>query len=401
LKAQFFNKANFRKQLKEELTGNILPFWMKNVIDEINGGFYGAVSNDLIIHNEIPRSEILCARILWTYALAYRKLGEPQYLSTARWAYDYLVNVFWDLEYGGVYWDVDYKGSPVSTRKHSYAQAFAIFGLSEYYRATQEPASLIMAQELFHLVEKYAFDPVKQGYIECNDHKWTAMTDMRLSGKDLNCRKSMNTMLHVLEAYTNLAGVWDDTFLKSQLKGLLETFLLHIIHPQINHFKLFFDDQWHSLSENVSFGHDIEGSWLLVEAVKLMGDPDLMAKVHESAMKMAEAVYKEGLDKDGSLFHERGPQGLMNTGKEWWTQAEAVVGFYNAFQLTGIEKYAQAAYRCWTFIQEKLVDRSFGDWYKRLNQDGIPDMGSFKVGPWECPYHQSRACFELLDRLDE
>ncbi len=374
---------------------------MKNAIDEINGGFYGAVSNDLQIHNEISRSEILCARILWAFALAYRKLGQSQYLSTARWAYDYLVNVFWDREFGGVYWDVDYKGSPVTSRKHSYAQAFAIYGLSEYYRATQEPTSLSMAQELFHLVEKHAFDPVNQGYIECNDRKWKAMTDMRLSDKDLNCRKSMNTMLHVMEAYTNLARVWDDPFLKTQLKGLLETFLLHILDPQIYHFKLFFDDQWHSLSENVSFGHDIEGSWLLVETANLMGDPELLTNVRESAMKMAEAVYKEGLDKDGSLFHERGPQGSLNNHKEWWTQAEAVVGFYNAFQLSGNEKYAQAAYRCWKFIQNKMVDRLFGDWYKRLNQDGTPDMSSFKVGPWECPYHHSRACFEMLDRLDE
>ena len=399
--SQLFDKADFKRQLKEELTGNILPFWMKNVVDEVNGGFYGAVSNDLQIHNEIPRSSILCARILWTYSLAYQKLNEQQYLSTARWAYDYLVNVFWDQEYGGVYWDVDYQGSPVSTYKHHYAQAFAIYGLTEYYRATREAKSLILSQELFQLLEKHAFDPVNQGYIEGNSRKWTAMTDMRLSDKDLNCRKSMNTNLHILEAYINLVRVWDDASLNNQLKGLLATFLLHIIDQQSGHFKLFFDDQWHSLSENVSFGHDIEGSWLLVEAAKLMDDPELISKVSESSLKMAEAVYREGVDQDGSLFQERDSQGLMNFGKEWWAQAEAVVGFYNAFQLSGNKKFAQAAYRCWKFIQEKIVDRTFGDWYKRLNLDGTPNIYSFKVGPWECPYHHSRACFEMLDRLNE
>ena len=398
---QLFDKADFRKKLKEELTGNILPFWMENVVDKVNGGFYGAISNDLQIHNEIPRTAILCARILWTYALAYQKLNEQQYLSIARWAYDYLIKVFWDQEYSGVYWDVNYQGFPVSTYKHHYAQAFAIYGLAEYYRATREEKSLKLSQELFHLLEKYAFDPINQGYIEGNSREWTAMTDMRLSDKDLNCRKSMNTNLHILEAYTNLARVWDNASLKNQLKGLLETFLQHIINQQTGHFKLFFDDQWHSLSENVSFGHDIEGSWLLGEAAKLIGDPELIVKVHKSAMKMAEAVYEQGVDKDGSLFHERDSLGLMNSGKEWWAQAEAVVGFYNAFQLSGKEKFANASYRCWTFIQGKLVDQTFGDWYKRVYQDGTPEPTSFKAGPWECPYHQSRACFEMLDRLDE
>jgi cellobiose epimerase len=401
LTLQLFDKAEFKKQLQKELTGNILPFWMKNMIDKVNGGFYGAISNDLQIHNEIPRNSNLCARILWTYAMAYRKLGDQQYLNTAQWAFDYLVKYFWDQEHGGVYWDVDYQGSPISTYKHSYAQAFAIYGLTEYYLATRDARSLNLSQELFKLLEEHAFDPINQGYREGSTREWKAMPELRLSDKDLICRKSMNTNLHLLEAYTNLAKVWEDASLKNQLNGLLDTFLLRIIDPKTSHFKLFFDDQWHSLSEKVSFGHDIEGSWLLVETAKLIGKPEVIARVNESALKMAEAVYSEGVDEDGSLFQEKDSLGLKNAVKEWWPQAEAVVGFYNAFQLSGKEMYARAAYRCWTFIQEKLVDRTYGDWYKRVRFNGTPEPTSFKAGPWECPYHHSRVCFEMLDRLDE
>jgi mannobiose 2-epimerase len=397
---QTLNKSDLRQQLEEELTGNILPFWMTHVVDKVHGGFYGAVTNDLRVHNEVPRSAILCARILWTYATAYWRLGGAQYLSMARWAYDYLTRVFWDQEYGGLYWQVDYKGNPVFDRKHHYAQAFAIYGLTEYYRATQEPQSLVLAQTLFHLLEEHAYEAVYQGYIEGSSRKWETLVDMRLSDRDLNCRKSMNTMLHILEAYTNLLQVWDDAHLKAQHRALLETFQQHIIDHQTGHFKLFFDDQWHSLSENVSFGHDIEGSWLLWAAAKAQGDSALLAQVRESAINIAAAVYREGIDDDGSLFYEGSPQGFVDTSKAWWTQAEAVVGFYNAYQLSGQVHFAQAAYRCWTYIQAKMVDRRHGEWFKHLHRDGTPDNARYKAGPWDCPYHHSRACFEMLVRLD-
>jgi mannobiose 2-epimerase len=396
---QTLNNSDFRRQLKEELTGNILPFWMTHSVDKVNGGFYGALTNDLEIHNEVPRSAILCARILWTYATAYRKLGDRQYLAMADWAYTTLRGVFLDPEYGGVYWTVDAAGQPVFDRKHHYAQAFAIYGLSEYYWATGQAESLALAQTLFQLLEKHAYDPVYGGYIEGSSRTWETLTDMRLSDRDLNCRKSMNTMLHVLEAFTNLLRVWPDATLKAQHRALIEIFLQHIVNPSTGHFRLFFDDQWDSLLPNVSFGHDIEGSWLLLEAAEVQGDAALVAQVRQTALQIATAVYQNGLEGDGSLPYEAGPQGLVDSDKSWWVQAEAMLGFYNAYDLSGQARFAQAARHSWEYIQANMVDRVHGDWIKKLNRDGTVDENYYKVGPWECPYHHSRACFEMLDRL--
>ena len=391
--------TEFRQQLEKELTGNILPFWMDHTVDRVNGGFYGALTNDLTIHNEEPRSAILCARILWTYATAYRQLGKPEYLEMAQRAYDYLTRVFLDPVFGGVYWHVDDQGKPVFDRKHHYAQAFAIYALSEYYRATAEPESLALAQDLYRLLEKYAYDPVYGGYIEGSNRKWETMQDMRLSDKDVNSRKSMNTMLHMLEAYTNLLRVWDDPTLRKQHRAILEIFRQYIIDPGTHHFKLFFDDAWNSLLPHDSYGHDIEGSWLLVEAAEVQGDPVLLAQIRQDAVAIADAVYRDGLEADGSIPYEGGPHGLVRDVKSWWVQAEAMVGFYNAYQISGQQRFATAAYGSWEYIQEKVIDHVHGDWFKDLRHDGTPDEKSYKAGPWECPYHHSRACFEMLQRL--
>ncbi|MDK2980431.1 MAG: cellobiose epimerase [Chloroflexota bacterium] len=384
-----------------ELTGNILPFWQQRVPDPHNGGFYGALSNDLTIHNEVPRSAILCARILWTFAAAYQRLGDSSYLDSARYAYEELTGPFWDEQYGGIYWTIDLHSRPVMDRKHHYAQAFAIYSLSAYYQASGDAQALQYAQELFHLLEAHAYEPQFGGYIEGSRRDWGTLDDMRLSDKDLNCRKSMNTLLHMLEAYTGLARVWPEAAVKERLKDLLEIFLAHVIDPHSGHLRLFFDDDWHSLSNTLSFGHDIECSWLLWEAAEVLDEPALNERVRAAALRLAEAVYSDGRDSDGSLFQELGPHGINAVNKEWWSQAEGMVGFTNAHQLSGDPRYLGAAEDCWRYIQDKLIDPKYGDWIKRIRPDGSVDTDSFKVGPWECPYHHARLCLEMMARLQK
>ncbi|RPI26814.1 MAG: N-acyl-D-glucosamine 2-epimerase [Chloroflexota bacterium] len=392
-------KLALRQPIEAELIGNILPFWINHTVDRERGGFYGALSNDLHIHNESPRSAVVCARILWTYSSAYRQYRKPEYLAMVRHAYEYLTGPFWDPQYGGVYWQIDSQGMPVMDRKHSYAQAFAIYGLSEYYRAVQEPESLQRVRQLFALLETHASDPVFGGYIEGRNRGWNPLQDMRLSDKEPDCQKSMNTLLHILEGYTNLLRAWRDETLASRLKDLLEIFFRHVIDPRTHHFKLFFDERWNSQEEWVSYGHDIEGSWLLVEAAETLGHPGLLAEAREVAVKMAAAVLAEGVSADGSVIYEIKPDGIRNDDKHWWVQAEGMVGFYNAYQISGDPAFARASMRCWEVIASQFVDRQYGEWYKVLDSQGIPYADHYKVGPWECPYHHSRACFEMLARL--
>lgn len=390
-------QPDLAQQCATELRDNILPFWLAHAPDRENGGFYGAVTNDLHIRNEEPRSAILCGRILWTFAAAYRHYGTPAYRDMADWAYAALTGPFWDGAYGGVYWSVDKYGVPVMDRKHHYAQAFAIYGLSEYHRATGHAASLTQAQDLFDLLETHAYDPVHGGYIEGSSRDWGALEDMRLADTELPCRKSMNTMLHILEAYTNLLRVWEDDRLRTAHRQLLEVFHHHVYNPTTGHLQLFFDDDWRSLALADSYGHDIEASWLMWEAAELHPDPALHATIQKAAVDMAAAVYREGRDADGSLFYEGTPGNPHDDRKSWWVQAEAMVGFTNAYQLSGDAYFAEAAQQCWDYIQQKLVDRTHGGWFKVLDRTGNM-LDDIKIDFWACPYHHSRACLEMIAR---
>jgi mannobiose 2-epimerase len=398
------NKKAWAARIEKELLGNILPFWMRHTVDRENGGFYGTVNCDLQVEKEAPRAAVINARILWTYSAAYRLYG-GQYREMADWAYDYIVKKFWDEEHGGVYWLLDYKGNPLSDRKQIYAQAFAAYGMAEYFRATGKPESLDLAQRLFHLIEEHSYDPQWKGYLEARGRDWSALADMRLSEKDLNSPKSMNTHLHVMEAYTNLLRVWKDPVLVAKHKELLEVTMDRIVDNSTGHFRLFFDNQWNSLTDHISFGHDIEGSWLILEAVEVLGDPALIERARTLAVTMASAVYKEGLDRDGSLFYEANSKGVMiDPNKHWWAQAEGVVGFYNAYQVSGEQRFADEAYRVWEYIEEQIVDRVHGEWHAKLRPGGTPyteeeDGDACLVGPWKCPYHNSRVCYEMIERL--
>ncbi|RIX53135.1 N-acyl-D-glucosamine 2-epimerase [Paenibacillus nanensis] len=385
-------------RIERELKDNILRFWMKHAPDG-NGGFHGYVSRTLEVKADADRSLVLNTRILWTFASAYRIFKDESYLRMAEQAYRYICGHFTDHEHGGLYWSVTASGEPSSAKKQVYGQAFAIYAFSEYYRATGNDAALKLATELFHVLEKHSYDPVNQGYLEALARDWTETNENSLSSKDLNTKKSMNTHLHVLEAYTNLYRVWKPQELHAKLRELIEVTMSRIVDGETAHFKLFFDLEWNSQSDHISYGHDIEGSWLLHEAAEVLGDPELLARVKAVALQMAEATLLEGVDEDGGLFNEAGPEGLLDTDKDWWPQAEAVVGFYNAYQLSGEKRYKDAACAAWRFIEEHMVDREYGEWFWSVTKEGKPSDNPEKISAWKCPYHNGRACFEMLERL--
>jgi len=386
--------------VEQELRSNILPFWLKHAIDAEFGGFRGLITNDLVIDPLAPKGLVLNARILWTFSKAYSVYGEDAYLEAARRAYDYLVEHFWDADFGGVYWMLDHRGSPLDRKKRIYGQAFTIYALAEYHSATAEADPLERAARLYEIVESSSHDPRQGGYFETYERDWALARDQRLSEVDMDEKKSMNTHLHVLEAYANLMRVWNDGRVRAPLEELIQIFLDHIIDSKTHHVRLFFDQDWRPKSDVISFGHDIEGSWLLCEAAEMLGDPKLRGKVETEAVNMAQAVFAHAVDSDGGLWYEAHPAEGIDCDKHWWPQSEAVVGFLNAYELSGRREFLSAAKRSWDFIEKYIVDHQHGEWFWKVSREGIPCAEKYKVDPWKCPYHNSRTCFEVMARVD-
>ena len=429
-----------KKEMQDVLEKNILHFWMTQMVDEENGGFYGRMDNSGTVHPEAEKGAILNARILWAFSAAHRVLGKldnlenldrldsPDYASMARRAYEYFVSHFIDWEYGGVYWSLDSKGQPLDTKKQFYAIGFAIYGLSEYARATGDREALDYALQLFDCIEEHAFDHKYNGYIEACTREWGEIADMRLSELDANYPKSQNTHLHIIEPYTNLLrclkelhaqescdyvpvlgsvlpigiSVPVETMVRVEgaLRNLIDIFTDRILNPETHHLDLFFEMDWTRGAGHLeSYGHDIECSWLMHEAALVLGDPQVLAKVEPIVREVAKASEK-GLRPDGSMIHEANlDTGQQDDDLHWWVQAENVVGWYNIYQHFGDEEALEKAFRCWTYIKQNLIDYEHGEWYWSRHADGSLNTTDDKAGFWKCPYHNSRMCLEVIERV--
>ncbi len=387
-----------KAELRAELINNILPYWDNKMVDNENGGFYGRISGNEQILKQAEKGGILNARILWTFSSAYILLKDPLYLKTATRAKDYILKNFIDKDFGGTYWSLKYNGDPSDTKKQIYSQAFFIYALAEYYIATGNDDCLTSSVELFQLIEKHSFDNTKNGYLESYSRDWKLLEDMRLSKKDANEKKTMNTHLHVLEAYTNLYRIWKHKDLATQLENLIILFLEKFLDPETNHLNLFFDENWNCKSSIISYGHDIEASWLIYEAALVLGKKPLTDRTGKTAVRIAEVV-AEGLQKDGSLIYEKNnTTGHIDSNRHWWVQAETIVGFINAYELTKNEKFLQKALNCWNFIKQNLIDTENGEWFWSIKANGSVNRDDDKAGFWKCPYHNSRACIEVIKR---
>jgi mannobiose 2-epimerase len=389
------NLSRLQTEVYEELTKNILPYWL-NLVDIENGGFYGQVDAQNILHKHADKGGILHARILWTFSAAYRLLKNENYLQAATVAKIYLIDKFIDKEFGGIYWKLDYLGNPVDTKKQIYNMAFSVYGLSEYYIATGDKSTLNSAIQLFYLIEKHSFDTLNNGYFEAFTRHWQDIGDMRLSEKDANEKKTMNTHLHVLEAYTNLYRAWKSPELKKQLRNLIEIFIDKIIDKNSYHLGLFFDEKWHLKSKIISYGHDIEAAWLINEAAKEIADKDLLDRTRQYVCPIVDAAM-EGYQSNNGFDYEHDPQ-KNHTDKErhWWVQAEAIVGALEAFKISNNEKYIDVAVSSWHYIQQRLIDKKYGEWYWSRLENGEIHPEQDKVGFWKCPYHNGRMCLKVM-----
>ena len=389
----------FKQEVREVLEDNILRFWIERMQDNEHGGFYGRIDNQNILHADADKGAILNARILWTFSAAYRVLGKSEYLKIATRAKRYFIDHFIDPEYGGVYWSLDYKGQPKDTKKQFYAIGFAIYGLSEYARATNDQEALEQAINLYRCVEEHALDKEYNGYIEAMTRNWQPIDDMRLSEYDPNYPKSQNTHLHIIEPYANLYRVWPSKELEASLRNIIGIFTDRILNPETHHLDLFFEMDWtRGAGQLESYGHDIECSWLMHEAALVLGDQKVLNKVEPIVQIVAKASEK-GLNPDGSMIHEANlTAGTKDDDLHWWVQAEAVVGFYNIYQHFHDEAALEKALRCWQYIKENLIDYQHGEWYWSRHRDGSLNTVDDKAGFWKCPYHNGRMCLEIIER---
>ena len=398
--AELFAVQALASQAKKELTENILPDWTSKMCNPA-GGFYGRISGNEETDLSAPVGNIMTARLLWTFSSAYRLFKDSAeaegYLAMATRAKDLIISRFYDPEYGGTYWSLNPDGTPLDTKKQIYAIAFTIYGLAELNRATGDAKALEYAIKLFNSIEDHSFDTEKYGYFEAFTRTWDTIEDMRLSDKDANESKTMNTHLHVLEAYTCLYRVWKNSRLEERLRGLIGIFEKHILGPD-GHLRLFFDDDWNSGYDIVSYGHDIEASWLIHEAALVLGDEDVIGRIAKLVPAIAAAA-GEGFSPEGGMIYEKNAE-ETDRDRHWWVQAETVVGYLNLWDHFGTQEGLENALTCWDFIKANLIDRENGEWFWSLREDGTVNRDDDKAGFWKCPYHNGRMCMEIIERVN-
>lgn len=376
----------------------ILSYWSTETVDEKNGGFIGEIDYNQHKNFEADKGSVLHARILWSFSAGYAVTQNETHKTLAKRAFDYIKQHFYDAEHGGIFWSLHYKGQPKDSKNQIYAIAFTIYALAEYYKISRDNEALDLAIALYRKIEQYSYDSQKEGYFEAFTRDWQPIEDLRLSEKDANEKKTMNTHLHIAEAYANLYQVWPDFELKVKIREILYVISTYFIDKKTWHLKLFFDENWVEKPDVISYGHDIEAAWLLQWCAEEIGDTILIEDYKKYAVEIAEAT-KEGLDTDGGLWYEFDPkENKLIAEKHWWPQAELLIGMVNAYQLTNNVDYLQIAEANFEFIQNYIIDKEDGEWIWGINSD-YSKIEKDKAGFWKCPYHNSRACIELLKRL--
>ena len=382
----------FLKEVQACLEENILPFWLR--LKDPRGGFYGEVSSDGKVLYDAPRGVILNARLIWSFSAAYAALRKTEYLVAAVHARDWFLAHFCDHKYGGVYWSVSEKGERLDTKKQLYAQGFAIYGLSELYKVSRDDEVLKSAINLYQVVETYFADKEHGGYIEALSRDFSPLQDMSLSAHDINADKTMNSHLHILEAYANLYQVWPDEGLKTAVERLLDIIGTRVMRAD-GHLQLYFSRDWKVLPGGLSYGHDIETSWLALECAFALKDIAVVSRVRPWALAMGKAG-NEGLLPDGSMRYEQLLNGTYDDSRQWWVQAETVVGNLWLWKYHCVEEASETALSAWKYIREHLVDPEGGEWWWAVLPGGAIDTAQPKAGFWKCPYHNTRMCLQVM-----
>ena len=384
----------FKEEIRNELENHIIPFW-DSLCDYERGGFYGYMDSALNLDKNAPKGVILHSRILWFYSNCYLTLRREDCLEKAKHAFDFLSKYCVDRENGGVYWMVNADGTVNDGLKHTYCQSFFVYAMSSYYDASKDKAALDLAMSVFDVIESKCRDDV--AYLEAQSRDFQLVPNDFLSENDIMADKTMNTVLHLIEAYTELYRVHKDHRVLSRLKFLLDLTYDKIYDKENSKLLVFFDRNMNVLGDIHSYGHDIEATWLLDRACDIIGDPALTAKISSMNEKIVANIADIAYE-NGALNNER-VNSEINKWRIWWVQAEGVVGFLNAVQRYNKPEYREISETIWQYIKNNIVDkREGGEWHSQVDESG--SFADFKpvVEPWKCPYHNGRMCLEVINR---
>ena len=384
------------EEVKAHLLNDIIPFW-KNLRDDEFGGYYGYMDYDLKLDKKAVKGCILNSRITWFFANAYTLLKDESLLEEAKHGFAFMKEHCMDKENGGIFWSMKYDGTPEDTTKHTYNQAFSIYALSSYYEATHDEEALVMAKELFHIIETKCTDEI--GYKEAFDKEFHEVENDKLSENGVIAEKTMNTLLHVFEAYTELYRVAKLPEVKERLEWIMDTFADKVYNPAKQRQEVFFDADYNTILDLHSYGHDIETAWLMDRGVDVLNNEHYREKMTPITKTLTSRIYQVAFD--GHSLANECDRGVVNAHRVWWVQAETVVGFLNGYERnTGHSEYRDAALAEWEFIKTCVVDKRNGsEWFWEVNEDGSPILDRPIVEPWKCPYHNGRMCIEVIRRI--
>ena len=385
----------YTEEIHSHLYNDLIPFWM-NMRDDENGGFYGFADENGVPDKESPKGGILQSRILWFFSSAYMLSKDPEVLSCADHAYRFLRDYCMDHEYGGMFWSVNADGTPCEDMKHTYCQSFALYAFSAYYRASGDPEALDLACSLYELIESKCRD--SEGYLEAFGRDFSLCENDKLSENGVMADRTMNTLLHLLESYTALLEAEYFNDVEASVLESLQIFKTHIYDPDRKICKVFFDMDYNSIIDLESYGHDIEASWLISRACDVLRDSKIKEEMMPMITGLAEGALEHGIDESDHAMNNECENGIVDSKKVWWVQAEAVTGFMNAFELTGDEEYLEASDMIWNYIRDNVIGEH-GEWIENIYEDTNQTEGQALVHQWKCPYHNGRMCIEMYSRL--
>jgi mannose/cellobiose epimerase-like protein (N-acyl-D-glucosamine 2-epimerase family) len=409
-----------REEIRAHLESELLPFWLDRCRDEENGGFITHFDKDGNDTGEDEKSLIAQSRTVYTMSSAHRAgYGNGQCAEFARHGVDFLINNMWDTEHGGFYWIADRKGNVTDDKKIVYGLSFAIYSLSEYTLATGDPRGIEYAEKTFDLLQKYCADTMYGGYFEMFERNW----DLRGPGPEGGDRKTLDVHMHLMEAFTALYECSGKSIHRRKLLEDIDLLEKRILHPQyatgIPQFtpdwnvapQIKFETVWGwdrfeaggvkaNAEDNTSAGHNVECAWLMLHALDVMGLD--MGEHRGIVLKQLDHALQNGIDnKHGGVYVE-GPHagGVSDMEKEFWQQAEVMIGMLEACLRFDPAKYWPAYENVHRFVFDKGINHPVGEWWPLLTREGEP-IWTYMSHSWKVNYHSVRSMVQCIKRLDE